>query len=79
MQSTYNLLEIARGRRNIIEKRERKTKNEKTSNYNNKYFFYFYFLYRKKNILLKVYWGKLSLCCYICIRVFYMCITITVF
>ena len=32
-------LDIARDRKKNIEKRERKTKNEKTTNSNNKYFF----------------------------------------
>ena len=41
-----------------LEKRERKTKNGKTSNNNNKYFFTFTFLNRKIYILLENIFGK---------------------
>ena len=69
MQATSNLFDIARDRRNTTEKRERKTKNGKKSNYSKKFFFTFTFSYKKKQYFVRKHIWK-NLYCYICITVF---------
>ena len=73
MQATSNL--FARDRRNTTEKRERKTKNGKKSNYSKKFFFTFTFSYKKNNILLENIFGKTYIVTYV-LQFFYKCITV---
>ena len=57
MQVTLKLLYIARDRKKNVEKRERKTKNQKKPN-NNNIFLLLPFLFRKIYILFENIFGK---------------------
>ena len=68
MQVTLKLLYIARDRKKNVEKRERKTKNQKKPNNNNIFLLLLFYLERFI-YCSKTYLEKLNLYCYICITV----------